>query len=53
MCLIMDEVVIFLLPCRNDPQREKIGLRGFQPGLTQVGPYSHRRRLEAIIFGFK
>ena len=26
---------------------------GFHPGLTQVGLYSHRSRLEALNFGFK
>ena len=26
---------------------EKTGLRGFRPGSTQTGLYSHRRRLEA------
>ena len=27
--------------------REKTGLRGFRPGSTQTGLYSHRRPLEA------
>ena len=30
-----------------EPRREKTGLRGFRPGLTQTGLYSHRSRLEA------
>ena len=36
-----------------EPQREKTGLRGFQPGLTQTGLYSYRSRLEACNFGFE
>ena len=31
----------------NEPRREKTGLRGFRPGPTQTGLYSHRSRLEA------
>ena len=31
----------------TEPRREKTGLRGFRPGLTQTGLYSHRSRLEA------
>ena len=27
----------------NEPRREKTGLRGFRPGLTQTWLYSHRR----------
>ena len=27
----------------NEPRYEKNGLRGFRPGLTQTGLYSHRR----------
>ena len=30
-----------------EPRSEKTGLRGFRPGLTQTGLYSHRRWLEA------
>ena len=30
-----------------EPRREKTGLRGFRPGLTQTRLYSHRRWLEA------
>ena len=30
-----------------EPHCEKTGLRGFRPGLTQTGLYSHRRWLEA------
>ena len=30
-----------------EPRSEKTGLRGFQPGPTQTGLYSHRRWLEA------
>ena len=29
-----------------EPRCEKTGLRGFRPGLTQTGLYSHRRWLE-------
>ena len=31
----------------NGPRSEKTGLRGFRPGPTQTGLYSHRRQLEA------
>ena len=34
-------------------QHDKTGLRGFRPGLTQTGLYSHGRKLEAINFGYK
>ena len=30
-----------------EPLCEKTGLRGFRPGPTQTGLYSHRRSLEA------
>ena len=36
-----------------EPVREKTGLRGFRPGLTQTDLYSRRSRLEAWNFGFK
>ena len=32
---------------QNEPRYEKTGLRGFRPGPTQTGLYSHRRWLEA------
>ena len=32
--------------CINEPHREKTGLRGFRPGATQIGLYSHRSRLD-------
>ena len=41
------------LPCyplehnKFEPRREKTGLRGFRPGLTQTELYSHRSMLEA------
>ena len=31
----------------NEPRCEKTGLRGFRPGPTQTGLYSHRRWLGA------
>ena len=31
----------------GEPRREKTGLRGLRPGLTQTNLYSHRSRLEA------
>ena len=37
----------------NEPRCEKTGLRGFRPGPTQTGLYSHRRWLEACNFGFR
>ena len=37
----------------NEPRSKKTGLRGFRPGLTQTGMYSHRRWLEAWNFGFR
>ena len=30
-----------------EPRREKTGLRGFRPGLTQTDLYKHRKELEA------
>ena len=30
-----------------EPRREKTCLRGFRPGATQIGLYSHRSRLDA------
>ena len=32
---------------KYEPRSEKTGLRGFRPGPTQTGLYSHRRWLEA------
>ena len=32
----------------NEPCCEKTGLRGFRPGPTQTGPYSHRRWLSRL-----
>ena len=29
-----------------EPRRKKTGLRGFRPGPTQIGLYSHRSRLD-------
>ena len=40
-------------PRLNEPRCEKTGLRGFRPGPTQTGLYSHRRWLEAGNFGFR
>ena len=37
----------------HEPRRQKTGLRGFRPGPTQTGLYSHRRWLEAWNFGFR
>ena len=34
-------------PKSNEPRSEKTGLRGFRPGSTQTGLYSHTRWLEA------
>ena len=31
---------------KTEPHREKTGLRGFRPGATQIGLYSHRSRLD-------
>ena len=36
-----------------EPRSEKTGLRGFQPGPTQTGLYSHRRWLEAGNFVYR
>ena len=36
-----------LVPKSCEPRREKTGLRGFRPGLTQTDLYSHESRLEA------
>ena len=32
---------------KTEPRREKTGLRGFRPGLTQTGLYKLRKELEA------
>ena len=37
----LDQVLLY------EPRSEKTGLRGFRPGPTQTGLYSHRRWLEA------
>ena len=39
--------------CLYEPRHEKTGFWGFQPGLTQTGLYSHRKRLaaQALIIG--
>ena len=42
---------IHLLPI--EPRRQKTGLRGFRPGPTQTGLYSHRKWLEAWNFVFR
>ena len=34
-------------PTITEPHREKTSLRGFQPGLTQTGLYSHKKGCEA------
>ena len=41
--------------CRmiNEPRSEKTGLRGFRPGPTQTGLYSHRRWLETCYVVFR
>ena len=36
-----------------EPRCEKTGLRGFRPGPTQTGLYSHRRLLETWDFRFR
>ena len=42
-----DEQVREKLQVSFEPRSEKTGLRGFRPGPTQTGLYSHRRLLEA------
>ena len=43
-----------LISCfQYEPRREKICLRGFQPGQTQTKLYSHRRCLKAGNFRFR
>ena len=37
----------------DEPRCQKTGLRGFQPGPTQTGLFSHWRWLEAWNFGFR
>ena len=39
-CVIFPQVI-------NEPRRKKTGLRGFRPGPTQTGLYSHCKRLKA------
>ena len=36
-----------------EPRSEETGLRGFRPGPTQTGLYSHTRWLEVLNFGCK
>ena len=36
-----------------EPRCEKTGVRGYRPGPTQTGLYSHTRWLEACNFGFR
>ena len=36
-----------------EPRYEKTGLRGFRPGPTQTGLYSHRRWLETCNFIYR
>ena len=45
--VVSDDLMLFL---QNEPRREKTGLRGFRPGPTQTGLYSHRRWVEALNF---
>ena len=39
--------VVHCVDSTFEPRCEKTGLRGFRPGPTQTGLYSHRRWLEA------
>ena len=36
-----------------EPVHEKTNNFGFRPGPIQTGLYSHRKRLEAVNFGFR
>ena len=47
LCLNHGNLAIHVIITLNEPRREKTGLRGFRPGPTQTGLYSHRSRLEA------
>ena len=38
--------VNYLRHTSYEPRRQKTGPRGFRPGLTQIGLYSNRSRLE-------
>ena len=40
-------VFAYCVPLILEPRHEKTGLRGFRPGPTQTGLFSHRSRLEA------
>ena len=42
-----------LMSSQSEPHCEKTGLRGFRPGPTQTGLYSHRTWLEACNFVFR
>ena len=44
---IMSSGSLVYMSINFEPRFEKTGLRGFRPGLTQTGLYSHRRWLEA------
>ena len=48
-----DDRLLFSLVTSNKPRCEKTGLRGFRPGPTQTGLYSHRIWLETWNFGFR
>ena len=37
------DLLIYTRGTTNEPRSEKTGLRGFRPGPTQTGLYSHRR----------
>ena len=45
-------IAYFFLSLLFEPRCEKTGLRGFRPGPTQTGLYSHRRWLETRNFVF-
>ena len=38
---------------QDEPRCEKTGLRGFRPGPTKTGLFSHRRWLQTGNFGFR
>ena len=48
---VFTTLIVFQSYRRNEQCHEKTGLRGFRPGATQAGLYSHRRWLEAWNFG--
>ena len=44
---VLNDSILMGYKTLNEARSEKTGLRGFRPGPTQTGLYSHKRWLEA------